>query len=415
MNDSSDMAVSPDTTTPLFARKGRATPVSAKAARPTMYLVDTSPDDTPPAGNDGDPDEGSANGSGEAALFALDDGGSDTGSNSPPAAAPPAASLNTVPFDPSQRRPIAFDDAAVATATEPQTAGAAPNRPRLSTLVLIGAAAAAAIAAVITAASWQLQADRQSPAPSPQPLSAAVTPVPALDSKALDSKAVDSTTAGTTTESVPAVSAAIIEPPVLTIEPVIDLVRVEPGGATIIAGRAAPGTALIVLDNNAPIGNVVAGAAGDWMLTPERTLAGGNHEIALAIKSDGGTVSIATPHTETLATPKPRPTSNRPSTADPGAAGPADKSLATDNSDARYVVQIASVKSAEGATREWAKLKAALPDLLGSHEPTIDTAELRDRGTFYRIRLGPFADRATAHTLCKALDRSGRDCLVVRR
>jgi hypothetical protein len=214
------------------------------------------------------------------------------------------------------------------------------------------------------------------------------------DSATTDSATTDSaapTTAGTTpvdgidsSVSAPAASPAVREP-------AIELVRVEPQGETVIAGTAAPGTELIVLDNGVAIGTAVAGETGDWMLMPDTPLGGGDHEIALAIKTGSGAVSVAAPQLSPDAVPLPRPAA------------------------ASFVVQVASVKTAAGAEQEWARLKAALPEIVGDLEPTIDSAQLTDRGTFYRIRLGPFADREAARALCATLSKAGRDCLVVRR
>ena len=378
----------------LFARKGGAAPSPRSANRPAIYLVeadDSVSDDETPADNDAAlaaSDTARAD-SGVATLFAVD-ADEPAPDSDPTPAAQPAASLDAAPFDPSRRRSIAYDDAPPAgsadTAGNADEAGdtaetddaietpAPPLRPRLLTVSLAFAAVAAAIAAVITAVSWSQFAERPVP----------VEPAPAAPQAAVPV---------TTPPAQPAIPVAAPTPP----PPVIDLVRVEPDGGTLIAGRGAPGTALIVLDNDQAIGNVVVGASGDWMLTPAQPLAGGSHEIALAIRSPEGTVSLATPHVASGASPKPRPTP------------------ATLADDGGFVVQIASVKTADGAAREWAKLKAGLPDLLGDLEPTIDTAELRDRGTFHRIRLGPFDDRDKAHALCSALNAAGRDCLVLRR
>src|SRR3546814_19168420 len=66
------------------------------------------------------------------------------------------------------------------------------------------------------------------------------------------------------------------------------------------------------------------------------------------------------------------------------------------------------------ATREWARLQQAYPSLLGQRDVTIDAAEIGERGTFYRIRTGPFGGRDDARSLCRELNGAGQDCLVVR-
>ena len=347
----------------LFARKGRAEPVAA-ARTSAIHLVVSDTSTGGSGGIEADTSDGESPIDRHTLGPVTDDGDEERAS-----AMAAAASLDAPPFDPSRARPVTFD-AVPQTSTDAAAVlpAVAATRLRPATVVLAGAAALAAVAAFFAVTSWY-----------------DYTMAPPVASPA------------ETVVAIPVAPVAPPEPPAPAMQqPVIDLVRLEPGGATIIAGRGLPGSALIVLDNDVAIGTVVVGETGDWMLTPDHTLAGGDHEISLAIKADADVVSVATP-AAVAATPTPRPALSGP-------VGPA-----------RYVVQIASVRSAAGADQEWNKLRTALPDLLGGLTPTIDTAELRDRGTFHRIRLGPFDDRDTAHALCTALNDAGRDCLVVRR
>ena len=79
-----------------------------------------------------------------------------------------------------------------------------------------------------------------------------------------------------------------------------------------------------------------------------------------------------------------------------------------------YFVQLASVKSEDGARKEWARMRRAHPDLLGDLELSVQTADLGERGVFYRIRTGPFPNRATAQDMCWQIKAAKLDCLVVR-
>jgi hypothetical protein len=79
-----------------------------------------------------------------------------------------------------------------------------------------------------------------------------------------------------------------------------------------------------------------------------------------------------------------------------------------------YFVQLASVKSDEGARKEWLRLKKAHPELFGDLEPAVQRADLGDRGIFYRIRTGPFPNRATAQDMCAQIKAAKLGCLVVR-
>ncbi len=80
----------------------------------------------------------------------------------------------------------------------------------------------------------------------------------------------------------------------------------------------------------------------------------------------------------------------------------------------RYFVQIASVKSDDEAREEWARMQRAHPDLLGDLELSVQTADLGERGIFFRIRTGPFPNQATAQDMCGQIEAAKLGCLVVR-
>ncbi len=80
-----------------------------------------------------------------------------------------------------------------------------------------------------------------------------------------------------------------------------------------------------------------------------------------------------------------------------------------------YVVQLASLRSKDGAAPAWARMKSAHPALLGDRELAIQRVDLGDRGIFFRVQAGFFADRAGARELCTALKARGQDCLVAKR
>jgi hypothetical protein len=88
--------------------------------------------------------------------------------------------------------------------------------------------------------------------------------------------------------------------------PSIDVVRVEPDGAAVIAGRAAPGAELIVLDNGAPIGTATADAFGEWVFIPAAPLPVGAHEFGLVVKRVEGGVTLPAAGSEGPAGNAPR-------------------------------------------------------------------------------------------------------------
>lgn len=63
--------------------------------------------------------------------------------------------------------------------------------------------------------------------------------------------------------------------------PSFDVVRVSPSGRAVIAGRAEPGAEVTVLDDGVPLGSVRADKRGEWVLVPDKNLAGGDRELSL--------------------------------------------------------------------------------------------------------------------------------------
>jgi cell division septation protein DedD len=80
-----------------------------------------------------------------------------------------------------------------------------------------------------------------------------------------------------------------------------------------------------------------------------------------------------------------------------------------------YVVQLAALRSMDSARPAWTQMQKSHLALLGDRELAIQQVDLGDRGIFYRVQAGFFADRAGASELCNALKARGQDCLVVKR
>ncbi len=64
-------------------------------------------------------------------------------------------------------------------------------------------------------------------------------------------------------------------------KPSFDVVRVNPDGRAVIAGRSAPGSQVTVLDGDKPIGSVDADQRGEWVLLPDKPLDSGTRELSL--------------------------------------------------------------------------------------------------------------------------------------
>jgi nucleoid-associated protein YgaU len=74
------------------------------------------------------------------------------------------------------------------------------------------------------------------------------------------------------------------------VAPEFDVVRVDPQGNTVIAGRAAPGAVVTVKTGSTIIGRVTADASGAFALAPDAPLAPGAQELTLSEALPGGKV-----------------------------------------------------------------------------------------------------------------------------
>ncbi|HXE17166.1 MAG TPA: LysM peptidoglycan-binding domain-containing protein [Stellaceae bacterium] len=73
--------------------------------------------------------------------------------------------------------------------------------------------------------------------------------------------------------------------------PRFDIVRVDPSGHAVIAGRAAPHSEVTVLDGDREIGHVTADNDGNWVLVPDRPLPPGQRQLTLSAKGKDGAVT----------------------------------------------------------------------------------------------------------------------------
>lgn len=76
-----------------------------------------------------------------------------------------------------------------------------------------------------------------------------------------------------------------------------------------------------------------------------------------------------------------------------------------------FFVQVSSQRSEAAARQAFADLQRRFPNLLGGRNPNIRSAEVGDRGTFYRARVGGFS-REEASAFCGRLRAAGGDCVI---
>lgn len=81
--------------------------------------------------------------------------------------------------------------------------------------------------------------------------------------------------------------------------------------------------------------------------------------------------------------------------------------------DDSFQIQLGAFSSAAKADGVWQGLLDNHGDLLAGLVSDVVSVDVAGKGTFYRLRAGPLADKADAADLCRALKDRGQDCLVV--
>ena len=73
-----------------------------------------------------------------------------------------------------------------------------------------------------------------------------------------------------------------------SVTPSFDIVRINPDGNSVIAGRAPPNSVVKVMRDGKVIGNVTADKRGEWVLVPEKLFSSGTHELGVTAKLPKG-------------------------------------------------------------------------------------------------------------------------------
>ena len=196
-------------------------------------------------------------------------------------------------------------------------------------------------------------------------------------------------------------------------------VRTEGGRTTTIASASA---------TPPPARNTEAASSGSWSTTSE--------EAPGSAPSSGNRLSrwwgsVRGPSSESEPPPAPAPSSEpipKPpavatawtaqTQAEAGAA-PGTRVATASPKDpmpsaagGNYRLQLSPTRSEVEARDLWQKVAKQNQQLAGL-EPHIEKTDMGNLGTFYRLQIGPFPDKAESLKLCNALKRSGVDCFLV--
>ena len=75
--------------------------------------------------------------------------------------------------------------------------------------------------------------------------------------------------------------------------PSIEIARVKPDGAAVVAGSAPPGAMISVFEDRILLGRTTADANGEWVVVLEKRLGAGQHLISVAAEREDGDSIIA--------------------------------------------------------------------------------------------------------------------------
>jgi hypothetical protein len=79
-----------------------------------------------------------------------------------------------------------------------------------------------------------------------------------------------------------------------------------------------------------------------------------------------------------------------------------------------YMLQIGAFKSQAEAAAAWKTYQGKHAALLSGYSDNVQQADLGEKGTWYRLRIGGFADKEVATALCDRLKADGGTCMLGR-
>ncbi len=117
------------------------------------------------------------------------------------------------------------------------------------------------------------------------------------------------------------------------------------------------------------------------------------------------------PKPEAKPAPKSEPAPGLPVAAQTPASSAGEQAPAPASG---YLIQIAAVREPERAQTEWSRLQRQHGETLRGLKLFVVRADLGDKGVFWRLRAGPFADEAAAKNRCVELAKRKVGCMVVK-
>lgn len=105
------------------------------------------------------------------------------------------------------------------------------------------------------------------------------------------------------TEQEQATEQAAASPTADWVMPAFDLLRVEPDGSTVIAGRGQPNTSLKIMNGDDMIAETEVGASGDFVVIFDEALNSGDYQLSLKVEDENG-LSVTSEETAIVSVPE---------------------------------------------------------------------------------------------------------------
>ncbi|CAO3363290.1 LysM domain protein [Azospirillum palustre] len=175
---------------------------------------------------------------------------------------------------------------------------------RNALLAALGVALMGGVAAV---ALWPAGNPATGPAigPASAPVTLAFAPVATATTTATATAAPAQAGARTETPTAAPATPAATPEPAKPAAPSFDVVRVAPDGATVMAGRAAPGSEVTVTDAGTRVATARADERGEWVMLPDKPLSPGTRELNLTETRPGADAPLPADKVVVVMVPEP--------------------------------------------------------------------------------------------------------------
>lgn len=198
-------------------------------------------------------------------------------------------------------------------------------------------------------------------------------------------------------------------------------VVVKPDGTIVESGAADEGAAAPVplpVPEPQPAPVAVAPAPEPAPVTDDTAaIAGTNGELAITPIDQLPAAGQAAAASAPTPAPAPQPAPTPAPAPEPQVAAAPNPPATTQSPPVPaggMLMQVSSQRTEDAARATFRDLQARYPNILGPYDVNIQRADVPDRGTFYRVRVGPFS-ASDAQRLCDDLKAAGGDCILAQR